>query len=214
MRYDNENDLARNFGGAVVKYKGLIYKVIVDGLRLTLYPWNNSNRWLDVNKKTIDATKEFSFEPMDYGFTPNTIGGVLVWFTKDSKRQFIQGLTPNTTDVAQIGVNQGTVTAHALPLGRNWEIAGTAFWSLVCDAYKPYATIVKNFAGSGALSPAYAITDKNLITVSDVIGRVVTSRTVKIKPEFYNSFLVEDLKLCGVENIRVGDFNNGEEMDV
>lgn len=201
MRFQRNEDLVKSLSMSVFyspKLKKAVRLHPNEGL--TLVPFAASDEAFDKKLPSIDARKEFHLPVLTSGFAPRTLEGALIAADRRPARQWHFGWNPQNTTFAVVSGRGGKFSSAMINVNRDWGTNYGFLGKCWTGGFKSFKTAIED--KHCALSPSLAISDGKLVSLIDVIGEVINAKTVGVHSEFYNSFIVRELKDFGVEEVK------------
>jgi hypothetical protein len=189
MQYLSGDDLRRAYNGTIVSYKDVVYAAMTEGLSILL------NSLKDGKKVTIDATKEFTFDSIDLGYSPllevSNFHYALVYYGRRPIRQWQQGLSERTLTGFYHTVNTEYKSVYKTNCRVN--IYDNAPQAMLLKTYQPFNVVVDK--GGGGLNKDYGLTQDKFVLFNGVLIGSYTKKGIGLLDKYYyNSIIREDLE--------------------
>ncbi len=204
MKFQAHQDLTRNLQQSVFYSPKLkkAYMTIVgrEALKLEIMAAGEDN--FDKRVTSIDASKEFHLVGLTPGFAPRLYNNTIVFAERLPKRQWHFGWGPGNTRLCSLEVfhdKKPEAGLSSIQFNRDWWGDNGFIGRCWTGGFRTLKGVLED--GKGALSPTLAIDGNFLINFSGIIGEV-KGRNMSIYQDYYNSFLVRELRDLGAEDVK------------
>lgn len=201
MKYFSPEDVQRNLHHTVFYHPKLKKAyLLLQEEGLNMIPFAATPEGFTKRLPGFRADIEFHLTTLESGFAPRLFCNKLVYAKRRPFRQWRVGWTPHNSNVGFVEIyEQEQVGLSCLGLDGGWQTREGFVGDVWTGGYRTFKGVLQD--GKGALTPHLALLYGNLINQVDVIGYLKKDNSIALKPEYHTSFIVRELKDCGVINV-------------
>lgn len=200
MKFQRREDLIKNLNQSVFyspKLKKAYMTYVTDKeLGLDIYVASEQN--FEKKIHSIDASKDFHLTGLTPGFAPRLYDNHVLFAERQPRRQWHFGWSTQNTRFYRMKKSKEGCVFSPVQVNRDWWGDDGFLGRCWTGGFKSWKGIIED--GKGALSPTLAIQDDYLVTFAGVVGKV-DKKTVSVYRDYFNSFLVRELKALGAEDV-------------